>query len=246
MELILENPIFLKKSIEIISDIVSEGTFVFKPDFIELVALNNNNVVMVVFRLLAINFEKYDIGKEKQITLSLEHLNSILKSCDNKAKLSLIIEDLPKLKLISNGKSKKEFEISLIEFDTEDIQKIPNLDFPLKIVTTSNQLTSAINDLGFVEEALTFRVLNKKFSIDGKTNSMAGKVNFKEDIDIELKEDKEYFSKYSIDYLKKFIKAEKLVGSCEISFSFDFPLKIEYKIVDTLLLSFILAPRGED
>lgn len=247
MELILENPGLLKKSMEIISDIVLEGTFVFKPDYVELVALNSNNVVMVIFRLLSTNFEKYNVKEEFQISLSLEHFSDVLKRCDDKAKLTLSIDkDYNKLKIISEGKNQKIFELSLIDFNDENLQKVPNLTFPVKIITSSANFTNAINDLNFLENGISFKINKKKFSIEGKTNSMSGKVEVNEDIDVKAENDKDYHCRYSIEYLKKFIKSEKLVNTVELSFNEDYPLKVEYKLVDRLLLGFILAPRGED
>lgn len=246
MEIILENPSLFKKSMEIIADLVLEGTIVFKPDYMELVALNSNNVVMVIFRLLSTNFEQYTIKEDTKISLSLEHLSNILKSCDDKSQLKLIVGEENKLKIISEGKNKKEFDIALIDFSDENIQKVPQLNFPLKIITSSQNLTSAINDLSFLEEGIAFKTENNIFSIEGKNNSMAGKVEIKEDIDIKTEETKPYLCRYSIDYLKKFIKADKIVNTVELSFSEDYPLKIEYKIIDKLLLGFILAPRGEE
>lgn len=247
MELILENPSLLKKSMEIISDIVLEGTFVFKPDYMELVALNSNNVVMVIFRLLSTNFEKYEIKENFQISLSLEHFSDVLKRCNEKTKLILKVDqDANKLKIVSEGKNRKEFELSLIDFNDENLQKVPNLDFPLKIVTSSSNFTNAINDLSFLESGVSFKITNKKFSIDGKTNSMSGKIEFDEDIDIKTESTKDMHCRYSIEYLKKFIKADKIVNNVEMGFNDDYPLKIEYKLVDKLLLGFILAPRGED
>lgn len=245
MELVLENPSLLKKSMEIISDLVLEGTIVFKPDYMELVALNSNNVVMVIFRLLSTNFEEYDVKNDTKVSLSLEHLSGVLKSCDEKSKLSLIIEDENKLKIVSYGKNKKEFELSLIDFTDENIQKVPELKFPVKIVSSTANFTNTVNDLGFLDEAVSLKIENKKFIMEGKTNSMSGRVEFSEDVDVKT-DDKDYHCRYSMEYLKKFTKAEKLVGTVEISFSNDYPIKIEYKIVDRLLLGFILAPRGED
>lgn len=246
MELILENPTLLKKSMEIISDIVLEGTIVFKPDYMELVALNSNNVVMVIFRLLSTNFEEYSIKENIQISLSLEHLSNVLKSCDDKAKLKLEILDNKKLKVTSEGKNKKEFELSLIDFADDNIQKVPSLNFPVKIVSSSTNFSTAINDLGFLEEGVSFKIEKDVFSISGKTTSMAGKVELSENIDVKAEAGKNYHCRYSMDYLKKFIKADKIVSSVELSFNNDYPLKVEYKIVDKLLLGFILAPRGED
>lgn len=246
MELILENAKLFKKSMEIISDIVLEGTFVFKQDYMELVALNSNNVVMVIFRLLSTNFEKYEVEEDKQISLSLEHLSQVLKSCDDAGKLTLKIEDNGKLELISEGKNKKEFALSLIEFNDDNLQKVPNLTFPVKIVSSSANFTNAISDLGFIEEGVSCKVEGGQFFMEGKTNSMSGKIEFSENVDVQSSEEKNFHCRYSMEYLKKFIKADKLVNTVELSFNDDFPLKVEYKLVDKLLLGFILAPRGEE
>ena len=53
-------------------------------------------------------------------------------------------------------------------------------------------------------------------------------------------------SKYSIEYLKKMIGASKLSDVVELGFNKDYPLKMDFKAVDKLLLSFILAPRVEN
>jgi len=247
MELILENPDLLKKSMEIISDLVLEGTFVFKKDYMELVALNSNNVVMVIFRLLSTNFEKYSVEEDFQISLSLEHFSDVLKRCDDKAKLVLAIDSgANKLNILSDGKNKKEFELSLIDFTDENLQKVPTLEFPAKIITASGNFTKTITDLNFLENGVSFDIKNNVFSISGKTPTMSGKIDFTQDIDVKNDAGKDLMCRYSIEYLKKFTKADKIVNTVELSFSEDYPLKVEYKLVDRLLLGFILAPRGED
>ncbi len=247
MELILESPSILKKSMDIISEIVLEGTLVVKKDYIELVALNSNNVVMVIFRLLSTNFEKYDVENEEQhITINFEHFNDILRRCNDREKLKITLTE-NSLKIITLGNNPKEFELSLIDFVDENLQKIPDLKFPVKIITKATNLSEAINDLSFIEEGVDFIVENKKFIIEGKTPTRKGKIEFKEDIDIITEDENQtYKSKYTINYLKKFIKGDKIVNNVELSFNNDYPLKVEYKIIDKLLLGFILAPRGED
>ena len=53
-------------------------------------------------------------------------------------------------------------------------------------------------------------------------------------------------AKYSIEYLKKMIAGGKLSDNVSIYFNTDYPLKVEYKVTDVLLLSFILAPRVDN
>lgn len=246
MEIVISNPSLLKKSMEIVGDIVMEGTFVFKKDYVELIALNPNNVVMIIFRLLSTNFEKYEIEENQKISLNLENLSSVLKKCDDNSKLVLKNDNGSKLSITSEGKNKKDFELSLIEISEENLQNIPNLTFKAKINLQSQEFTKSINDLDFADNGIRFMIKEKNFTIEGKNNSMSGKIDFKEDVNIEMEEEQDINCLYSVDYLKKFIKAEKLTKEVDINFNSSYPLKIEYKILDKLLLSFILAPRDED
>lgn len=247
MELILKSPSLIKKSMEIISEIVLEGTLVAKKDSLEIVALNSNNVVMIIFKLLNTdkNFDKYEIEEEQKITINFEHFSDSLKRCSDSEALKLSLEG-NKFKIVSLGKNQKEFDLSLIDYIDENLQKIPNLEFPAQLVMKSSAFSEAINDLSFLEEGVDFIINKEIFSIEGKTPTRTGKVDFKENIDIENKSDDEIKSKYSIEYLKKFIKGEKINKNVQLSFNNDYPLKIEYKITDQILLGFILAPRGED
>jgi len=199
---------------------------------------------MVIFRLLRTNFEKYEIDKEETITINFEHFNDALKRCPDNEKISLTVEN-NKFKIKTLGKNPKEYELSLIDFVDKNLQKIPELKFDVKVVMPSIALTDAITDLSFIEEGIDFVIQDKTFVIEGKTPTRAGKRIFKDDVDITC--EKELIkSKYTINYLKKFIKGDKLTNTVELSFSDDYPLKIEYKVIDRVLLGFILAPRGED
>ena len=50
-------------------------------------------------------------------------------------------------------------------------------------------------------------------------------------------------SRYSTEYLKKIIKGGKLSDTLTLWLSNDYPLKVEYKVIDRLSLTTILAPR---
>ena len=51
-------------------------------------------------------------------------------------------------------------------------------------------------------------------------------------------------SKYSLEYLQKFVKGAKLCDKTILNFANDHPLKMELK-TDNMRLDFILAPRVE-
>ncbi|MBT5343080.1 hypothetical protein HOL59_05855, partial [Candidatus Woesearchaeota archaeon] len=58
--------------------------------------------------------------------------------------------------------------------------------------------------------------------------------------------DDKFKAKFSLEYLKKMIAGSKLSDKVSVHFNTDYPMKVEYKIVDRLALSFILAPRVDN
>jgi proliferating cell nuclear antigen len=53
-------------------------------------------------------------------------------------------------------------------------------------------------------------------------------------------------SRYSLDYLKKIIKAKRLSDNVAIHMSTDYPAKIVFDVPERMQLNFILAPRVEE
>lgn len=247
IEVSIQNSLLLKKSMETISEIVQEGSMIFKKDYLEILALNENNVIFTVFRLLSTMFQEYKIEKERKILINFKDLSNIIKNCDDQCKLKLIVEEsLLKICIEKQGDQVKEFDITLIGAEI-DLPDIPNLDPSVKFVMNSMEFSKAVKDLSFDDvEAIKFTMNEKDFSVESRTNSLKGKVNLTNKIQILKTSDEVQQTDYSFEYLKKFIKAESIVDNVELNFKSDYPLQLNYKSKDKFLLSFILAPRGDD
>ena len=64
MRLALAETKYLKDSISIISDLVTEARFKVTKDSLELVAMDPANVAMVIFKLLSSSFTEYKLDKD--------------------------------------------------------------------------------------------------------------------------------------------------------------------------------------
>jgi proliferating cell nuclear antigen len=105
---------------------------------------------------------------------------------------------------------------------------------------------SAIEDADIVAESVTFMADDKKFTILAEGDLSKAKIEIRgDDTKIVTKSKEALKAKYSIEYLKKMLGGSKLADTVEISFSKDYPLRLEYKVIDKILLGFILAPRVE-
>ncbi len=247
MRLTLAEPKYLKESITIISDLVNEARFKVSKEAIELVAMDPANVAMVIFKLLSSSFTEYDVKKDVEIAINLGNLKQVMRRAKPNDMLTLELDQDNKLKIQLQGDNLRTFNLPIIEFDEKE-QKIPDLKFPIVIKLPSEVLNEAIEDVDVVAESVTFAAEPKKFAISAEGDLSQAKIEIKESDKVKIKADgdEKVKAKYSIEYLKKMISGSKIADEVSIYFNKDYPLKLEYKIIDKVMLSFILAPRVEN
>ncbi|MBS3105568.1 proliferating cell nuclear antigen (pcna) [Candidatus Woesearchaeota archaeon] len=247
MRLTLAEPSYLKESISIISDLVNEARFKITPNAIELVAMDPANVAMVVFKLLSSSFSEYDVKKDIEIGINLSNLKQVLRRASQKDMLTIEMDDDNRLKIQLESATTRTFNLPIIDLEEKE-QKVPDLKFPVTIKTSSSVLNEAIADVDVVGESVAFIAEPKKFILQAEGDLNRARIEIREDdaTKISIDGDEKIKAKYSIEYLKKMINGSKLSDDVVIQFSKDYPLKLEYKTVDKVMLSFILAPRVEN
>lgn len=246
MKITLAEPSYLKESISVISDLVSEGRFKITPNGLELVAMDPANVAMVIFKLLSSCFSDYNVKETKEIAINLASLKQILRRAKPSESLTLDIGEDNKLHIILKSQSTRTFSLPLLDTEEKE-QRIPQLDFPLHITTHCNHFNDAIEDVGIVAESVTFIAEPETFTLraEGDVSKAHIEIPKSNETTISMKGGR-IKSKYSIEYLKKMMNGSKLTDTVELFYNQDYPLKLEYKVVDKVLLSFILAPRVEN
>ncbi len=246
MKLVLIEPKYLKESVAIISELVNEGRFKITPSGLELVAMDPANVAMVIFKLLSSSFSEYNVEKEIELGMNLNNLKQILRRAKSNDILSLeLVENRLRIQLKSN--TTRTFSLPIIDLEEKE-QKIPELSFPVEIKTSSEILNEAIEDADIVGESVSFIAEPKKFTVQAEGELSKASIEIKQDVDtqINMKDSSRIKAKYSIEYLKKMVAGGKLADKVSISFNKDYPLRLDFKAVDKMLLSFILAPRVEN
>jgi len=243
MKLTLTGPRFLKESIAIISELMNEVDLKILQDKIELVAMDPANVAMVDFKLLSSAFAEYSVDTPRTIAVNLDNLKAVLRRAKPTDSVVLSIDDEKnKLKVELIGQNRRMFNIALMNAE-ENEQKVPDLTFTAKAVLPTDQFDEAIEDMDVVAESVALTASTDKFVIKAEGNLNAAKVEMPKTDNVELEADEETTAKYSLEYLKKMIKGSKLADTVTIQFGKDYPLKVDYTVIDRMKLSFILAPR---
>ncbi len=247
MKLVLSEPRFFKDSIGIISEMVVEAKFKASKDGLELVAMDQANVAMVVFKLLASCFAEYKVEKQETIAINLNSLKQILRRARGEDVLSLETSDDGKLTVVLKSNTVRSFSIPILELDDKE-QRVPELQFQYSLLLPSSMLVDAIDDVSVVGESVT--VLGEKnvllIKAEGDMSKALIEIKANDVVVITAKGTDKYKAKYSLEYLKKMSAGSKLSETAMVQFSTDYPLRIDYKVTDRLMMSFILAPRVDN
>jgi proliferating cell nuclear antigen len=247
MKLVLAEPKYFKDSISIISELVTEAKFKVGNNGLEMVAMDPANVAMVIFKMLSSCFTKYEVKEAEEIAINLNNLKQILRRAKSDDVLTLETTEDNKLKIQMKSNTTRSFSIPTLEIDDKE-QKVPELTFPMTVEMNSGMLTESIEDVSVVAESVTFLGEKSQLSVKAEGDLSKAFIEIKPDEQtlIRTDSDDKFKAKFSLEYLKKMIAGSKLSDKVSVHFNTDYPMKIEYKIVDRLALSFILAPRVDN
>lgn len=244
MKLVLAEPKYLKEPIGIISELVNEVKFKINPDKLEVVAMDPANVAMAVFKLLGSAFLEYDVKETTEIGVNLSEIKAVFRRI--RGNDSLIIEtEKGKLKLTLKGSSTRRFFLPILDMEGRD-QKVPDLQFASTITIPSSELAQAVEDMDIVGESVSLITTDNRFSISSSGDLTKADADFSENAEIKVTGETNSTSKYSIEYLKKMIQGSKLSDQAIIKFGNDYPLRMEFFVLNKLQLFFILAPRVDN
>ena len=234
----LENPGMLTRVIEIISELVTEVRLKVNEEGLSITAMDPANVSMIKFILPKNSFSKFE-SEDEVLGINLDNFKRILKR--SSAGSSLILERRENMLNIQiHDKIKRNFNLSLIEVESEE-KDMPNLEFSSLVELNSSDLIDSIEDCIVVSDSCSFIIKEGKFVIEASGLNSAMSEFSGDEARIVAENCK---SRYSLEYLQKFIKASKLTEKTTLRFANDHPLKMDIK--DSFLsISFLLAPRVE-
>jgi len=242
----LSEPRILVGCVSILSDFITEASFSIQKDFIKLIAMDPANISMVVLNILPSAFTEYRVEQPVDITINLENLKQALRRAKPTDSLSLTLEK-NKLKLTVNGRSIKKFYIPLLEREAKE-RKIPALDFMATVEVDANEFRDYIDDASVAGDAIALEADKNQFIISAGDAGSKVEVELIKGNDamLQLAVAQQVRAIYSGDYLKKMARAAALADTVTVQFAKDYPLKLDFKSLNKLQMSFILAPRIEN
>lgn len=241
----LSDPGLLKDSIDTIAQLISEGLFKLKDDGIHLMATDRATVAVVNFDMKKQVFDKYQIDQDYSIGINIESFLQILRRAKSKDKLSLELED-SKLRIEMKGKYTRSFSIPLLDISESEVPPIDELEFPNKIQIKTSLLEEGVNDADIVSDHVVMKINSQGFEMESKGDTSNTKMQVNKKFISEMNAEQDVQATYSLDYLKKMVRASKISDIVKIHLNKDYPMKLDFSKPERVSISFILAPRVEE
>lgn len=237
----------LKNSIPIISEIIDEGILKVNKDSITLLSPDRTMVSVTDLKILSSAFDEYMVTEEESLGLNLANLAALLKRIKSGDKLTMESEGKNRLKLTVTGNGIRTFELPLIDVKT-DKPPIDQLSFSTKIDLDSSIVEEGISDAEIIGDSIILEAGPDSFKMHAKGDTSSSELSLsKGDASLmAITAPQVVKAQYPLEYLKKMIKANKLSKKLSIEFGPDYPMRLSFKSIDKMSLSFILAPRVQE
>lgn len=245
----IDDVTLLRDSIATISEMIDETELSIKKDGIEMVSADRAVVVVVDFALSKDVFSEYHYEDDTKIGLNLLNFLQILRRAMPNDVLEMTL-DGNKMELVLKGESTRKFVLPLRDIsrtETPDLKKLEE-GFVSSFQINSEILSNGIEDAELVTDSVVFTVRKDNFSMKAESDSTSTQLDLPSGTDALKAVDigEPVRARYSLDYLKKMIKAKKLTAEATIRLSTDYPMKLQFDIPNKMRLAFILAPRVEE
>lgn len=241
---VLDESELLKDSINAVANLLNEGIFKLTKSGIELKSMDSANVAMIDLKLLASAFRSFDLDKDTEIGVNIADLTSVLRRVKPTESVSLELKD-NSLHIEFTGGVKRAFNIPLLDLKGES--KSPSLNFPVSVELKTDVIEDGINDAEIVSDAVVLEADPDTFIMraEGESRKAELKLEKGNDAMVDLKAKDHVKSTFPLDYLRKMSKAAKLADTAILQIGNDYPLRMDFRVVDKIQLGFVLAPRIE-
>jgi proliferating cell nuclear antigen len=236
----LDRPKLLADAISIISELVSEVKIKLLEEGMSIIAVDPANVAMVIFKLPREGFAEYEAGNEIW-GINLDDLKQVLKRASTSS--SIVIEqEENQLNISIFDRVKRNFILSLTNLDLEEKDE-PNLTFSSNVELDAESFAQSIEDCSIVADSCSLISGENFFIVEASGSLNSFRAEFTNDEINKIEGIGK--SKYSLEYMNKFIKAKKISDKVKIRFSEDYPLRIDFA-GEKMGIGFVLAPRVEN
>ena len=151
--------------------------------------------------------------------------------------------------VILESNTRRAFHLPIINISRSEIPQLDKIQsgFSAFFEISTDVLGSGVEDAELVGDSVIMTLRKDGFSMNSDSDSSATQLDLQAGDHLIIKDvNSPVRARYSLDYLKKIIKAKKLANHAVAAMSTDYPLQLYFDVPEKLRLGFILAPRVEE
>lgn len=233
--------VLFKKIVDAIKDLVKDTSLEFSSDGVVLNAMDSSHVSLV-HMVIRSSLSEFICSDNEVISLNMETLSRILKTCDNDAEITCENKDSALLIVASSKERKMNFSQNLLELET-DAMMVPDMEFPCKLIIPCSEFQKICRDLKEFGEDVRVTVSPKTLKFYTSSSGEHIEVDYSTNNSIKIESEACLEMNYSLKYLIFFCRACALSEFVHIFIGTDQPMCVKFPISDTEHLSFYLAPK---
>jgi len=244
----------LKRILEAIKDLVTDGNFDCSPSGIALQAMDSSHVSLVAMLLRAEGFEHYRCDRTIPLGINLSSMAKILKCAGNDDSVTIKADDkgdnVTFIFESPKGDKFSDFELKLMDIDSETLS-IPETEYKGIVTMPSGEFQRICRDLTTIGDVVVISCSKEgvRFSVSGDIGTGNIVVRQTNEVDgdsttIELHEPVSL--SFALRYLNYFTKATALSSAVTLRMAPEIPLVVEYPMEDLGYVRYYLAPKIEE
>ncbi|KAK4685731.1 proliferating cell nuclear antigen, partial [Tremellales sp. Uapishka_1] len=166
----------LKKLLDAIKELVTDGNLDCTDEGIALQAMDNSHVALVSLKLVAEQFEQYRCDRNMPLGVNLQSLTKILKCAkDNDVVTLKAADDADSLGLVFESPKEDrvgEYEMKLMDIDQEHLG-IPDTQYDATVTMSSAEFQRICRDLAALGESVKIEASKEgvRFSSEGEVGT---------------------------------------------------------------------------
>lgn len=231
-----------REAMAAITELIDEAELRVGADGIRLTAADRAVVTVVDFWLSANAFTEYKHQTDLRLGLNLLSLLRTLRRAGPGDTFSMVSNGkLLEIKLV--GDSLRTFVLPVVDVSKEELPNIDKLAFSSSFEIPTETFGSGIEDADLVADSVVLNLRNDRFLMRAEADNSVFELALPAENLKSLVVDQASRARYSLDYLKKIMKAKRFAQHVRIDFSTDYPARITFDIPNKARLIFVLAPR---
>lgn len=246
---IISDASVFRDSLTAMAELVAEGIFHATPEGLTFTATDPMMVTLVDFKFLAKAFDEYKTEGKVNLPLNLENLISVLKRAKAGDKITLEADKAAnKLVITLKGEGTRRFTIPILDLEEAKPPEM-KLDFPTTLEIRSQVLIEGLDDAAIITDTVVLATDANSFKMIAEGDLSKVESNLEKGASealVKLIARGATKSKFSLDYLRKIVKAAKISDIVKIELGTDYPVRLSFKAPNKCEMTYVLAPRVED